>query len=76
MILSYLYDLSELNNLTKSVVLNIKDYSFSSPKMFDIKSAKEIIDNYDLDVYIDITPLYHESELEGVRNLILPLLHR
>jgi len=71
MILTYLYDLDELNKMGDIIILNIKDYSFSLPKMYSISEAKELISKYqDKKFIININPLYHNSELDKLKYLI------
>ena len=73
MILTYLYDINELNMMGDAIVLSLKDYSFTHKKIYSIDEIKDIKNSVDKKVFLSITPLFHEDELDGLRYAIKEL---
>lgn len=70
MILTYLYDLSELNKMGDAIVVSLKNYSFNSSHNFTKEEILDIKSKTDKRVFLSITPLFHDSELEDVKNIL------
>ena len=70
MILTYLYDLSELNKMGDGIVLSLKNYSFYNAHNFTVDEILDIKSKTDKKVYLSITPLYHDSELNGIKEAL------
>ena len=73
MILTYLYNLSELDRMGDIIVLSLKDYSFAYPKMFTVDEIIDIKSKVQKKVFLSITPLYHEDELKELSLIISKL---
>ena len=73
MILSYLYDLSEIEYMADIIVLTLKDYSFSHKKSFTVDEILDIKQKTNKKVFLSITPLFHEDELDDLKEIIKKL---
>ena len=73
MLATYLYDLSELDKMGDIIVLSVKDYSFSQPKMFTVDEIKYIKEHTNKLVFLSITPLFHEHEFIKLKEIIKEL---
>ena len=73
MLITYLYDLSELDKMGDAIVLSLKDYSFSQPKMFTVDEIINIKNTIDKKVFLSITPLFHEDDFISLRPIIKKL---
>ena len=63
MILTYLYDLSELNKMGDVIVLNAKDYSFDNGHNFSVDEILDIKSKTEKKVFLSLTPLYHDKRM-------------
>lgn len=73
MLIVELNNLSLLNSLAKAFLIGVKGYSSECFKKFELEEVKEIIKRIKKDqklAYIDLTQIYHDSDLLNVKNII------
>ena len=70
MIITYLYDLSELNKMGDVIVLNVKDYSFDNGHNFSVDEILDIKSKTEKKIFLSLTPLYHDKDFDGLEDVI------
>ena len=73
MILSYLYNIEELNKMADGIIVSLYDYSFSQPGMFSVSDILKIKSITDKPLFLNINPLYHDKDLLSLKEIIRKL---
>jgi len=73
MIISYLFNKSEIEYMSLGFIVALDKLSFKMPKSFSVDEIKDIKNSTSKLVFLDLRPIYHEVDFDDLDNAIKEL---